>query len=136
MEHCNHNTSKKKKGIMYRISSAAAGGSVWAIVALGLLSIVHTLSHLLPALGVLGYAIEEQAGEHVAEHAHEALVLFGINFGAVLFHPVMQFAYILFVPLSFYYIFADHKHHKELHRLEHELEHAKKDLAAARKKRK
>lgn len=136
MDHCNHSTSKKKKSIMYRISSAAAGGSVWAIVALGLLSIVHTLSHLLPALGVLGYAIEEQAGEHAAEHAHEALMLFGINFGAIIFHPVMQIAYILFVPLSFYYMFADHKHHKELHRLEHELEHTKKELAAARKKRK
>gem|GEM_PF-5687115 len=112
------------------VKKSASRGGLIALIATGLLGVMHTMSHLIPAIGILGYTIEGQA----AEHTEEALMLFGINIGPFLFHPVMQIAYVLFVPLSFYYIYRDHQHHKEFHKVEQELERAKKELAKRKKK--
>src|SRR3989344_6169394 len=75
---------------------AKRGAGIFTLIGTGILSIVHTLSHIVPAVGVLGLS----AGEKYP-------LLYSI-----VSNEYMQLAYIPFVGLSFYYMYRDHKHHK------------------------
>jgi hypothetical protein len=76
-----------------------------AVIGLGVLNLLHTLSHIIPAIGALG--ISQMEAAH-----HEAIYVFNYDIGPIVSNPVMQIAYVTFVPLSFYYLYRDHKHHK------------------------
>ncbi len=80
-------------------------GSVSAVIGLGVLNLVHTLSHIIPAIGALG--ISQMEAQH-----HEVIKLFDYDVSPIITNPLMQIAYVAFVPLSFYYLYRDHKHHK------------------------
>ena len=89
-----------------------------ALIGTGLLSILHILSHVLPAIGVLGLS-------------------FGENYGLIyriLSNEYMQIAYIFFVGLSFYYIYRDHKHHKHEKELRRRLEQTEEELRSLKEK--
>ena len=90
-----------------------------ALIGTGLLSILHILSHVLPAIGVLGLS-------------------FGENYGfiyRILSNEYMQIAYIFFVGLSFYYIYRDHKHHKHEKELRKRIEEMERLLEESRGKK-
>jgi|SRR3989344_4492980 len=90
-----------------------------ALIGTGLLSILHILSHVLPAIGVLGLS-------------------FGENYGLIyriLSNEYMQIAYIFFVGLSFYYIYRDHKHHKHEKELRKRIEEMERLLEESRGKK-
>lgn len=96
-------------------------GGIAGIIGVGVLGFVHTLSHIIPAIGALGMS--------QLEHAHEEPLYFiGYNIEPILSHPVMQIAYLAFVPLSFYYIYKDHKHHKHEREVRNELKKAKEEI--------
>jgi hypothetical protein len=76
-----------------------------AVIGLGVLNLVHTLSHIIPAIGALG--ISQMEAAH-----HEAIYVFNYDISPIVTNPIMQMAYVAFVPLSFYYLYRDHKHHK------------------------
>jgi len=75
---------------------AKKGAGVFTLIGSGLLSIIHTLSHIVPAIGVLGLSSGEK---------YPFLY-------SIVSNEYMQLAYIPFVALSFYYMYRDHKHHK------------------------
>ena len=99
---------------------AKRGAGIFTLIGTGILSIVHTLSHIVPAVGVLGLS----AGEKYP-------LLYSI-----VSNEYMQLAYIPFVGLSFYYMYRDHKHHKHEKELRRELTEVRKQLEEERKKRK
>lgn len=86
---------KKKSGII-------------AIVGTGVLGLLHTASHLIPAIGAIGY----MRGYAEPEEHHNVIKVLGYDINPILSHPIMQVAYVGFVFLGFYYIYKDHKHHK------------------------
>jgi hypothetical protein len=82
---------------------------VFTLIGSGLLSVVHTLSHIVPAIGILGFSLGENSG----------------FFYTLVSNEYMQFAYIPFVFLSFWYMYRDHKHHKHEKELRQENENLK-----------
>ena len=101
-------------------------GGLLGMVGLGTLGLVHTLSHVIPAIGALGMSQVEKIHD-------EALYVFGYNIEPILTHPVMQIAYLAFVPLSFYYIYRDHVHHKHEKEVRNELLMAKKEIESLKR---
>ncbi|MDP3965923.1 MAG: hypothetical protein Q8Q04_00120 [archaeon] len=95
-------------------------GSVIGMIGLGVLGAVHTLSHVIPAIGAVGMS---QLETH-----NEAIRVFGYDIEPIITHPAMQFAYLAFVPLSFYWIYRDHVHHKHEKEVRKELIEAKKEI--------
>ncbi|MCR4327017.1 MAG: hypothetical protein NUV46_00350 [Nanoarchaeota archaeon] len=103
-------------------------GGLAGVIGVGVLGFVHTLSHVIPAIGALSMSQLEHSSE-------EALYLFGYNVEPILSHPVMQIAYLAFVPLSFYYIWNDHKHHKHEKEVRSELLRAKQEIEELKKEK-
>ncbi len=83
-----------------------------SLIATGFLSLLHILSHVIPAFAVLGFSFGNQSS----------------SFYRIISHEYMQIFYVLFVFLSFYYIYRDHKHHKHEKKLSQELVETKKKL--------
>ena len=83
-----------------------------ALIGSGLLSVIHTLSHIVPAVGVLGFSFGKESG-----------FLFNI-----VSNEYMQLAYIPFVALGFWYMYRDHQHHKHERELRKENERLRKLL--------
>ena len=75
---------------------AKRGAGILTLIGTGALSVVHTLSHIVPAVGVLGLSLGAKYS----------------TFYKFVSNEYVQLAYIPFVGLSFYYIYRDHKHHK------------------------
>ncbi len=100
--------------------------SVLGIIGLGILGFVHTLSHVIPAIGALAMSQVEVSHE-------QAMYVLGVNVTPILTNPVMEVAYMVFVPLSFYYIYRDHVHHK--HERKIRLERTKKELEELKRKK-
>ncbi|MBS3084712.1 hypothetical protein J4411_02255 [Candidatus Pacearchaeota archaeon] len=96
-------------------------GSLAGIIGLGTLGFVHTLSHVIPAIGALGMS-------QLETNHNEAIYVLGYNIEPIITHPVMQIAYLAFVPLSFWYIYKDHKHHKHEKEVRNKFEKTKKEL--------
>mgnify|MGYP001570884874 CR=1 FL=1 len=85
------------------------GAGLLTLVGSGLLSVLHTLSHVVPAVGVVGLSLGENY-----KPLHD---FFSKEY--------MQVAYLPFVVLSFCYMYRDHKHHKhekDLRKKIHEME--------------
>ncbi|MBU2612398.1 MAG: hypothetical protein KKB62_01615 [Nanoarchaeota archaeon] len=95
-------------------------GSIIGMIGLGALGFIHALSHVIPAIGAFGMS---QLETH-----NEAISVFGYNIEPIVTHPVMQIAYLAFVPLSFYWIYRDHKHHQHEREVRKELLKTKKEL--------
>ena len=85
---------------------------VGSLIATGVLSLLHILSHVIPAFAVLGLSFGNKSS----------------TFYTIISHEAMQIFYVLFVFLSFYYIYRDHKHHKHEKILKKELLETKKRL--------
>ncbi len=102
--------------------------SVLGIIGLGILGFVHTLSHVIPAIGALAMSQVEVSHE-------QAMYVLGVNVTPILTNPVMEVAYMVFVPLSFYYIYRDHVHHKHERKIRLELERTKKELEELKRKK-
>src|SRR3990172_13411170 len=85
---------------------------IFSLIASGLLSILHTLSHIVPALGVIGFAMGDGNS----------------FFYKIVSSDYMQIAYFPFVILSFYYMYRDHQHHKHERELRKENEELRKKL--------
>jgi len=88
---------------------------VFTLIGTGILSILHILSHIVPAVGILGLSFGEKYG-----------VFYGI-----ISSEYMQISYVFFVFMSFFYIYRDHKHHKhekELRKRIEEMERLLEDL--------
>ena len=101
-------------------------GSIIGIIGVGILGFIHVLSHVIPAIGALGLSQIER---------HEEIIsVFGYNIAPILTNPIMQIAYLLFVPLSFYYIYRDHMHHRHEREVRRELGKAKKELELLKRK--
>lgn len=92
---------------------------IFTLIGSGILSILHTLSHVVPAIGIIGFSLGEDSG---------FLYTFVSN-------EYLQLAYLPFVAISFYYMYRDHKHHKHEKELRKELEETKA-LLEKHKKRK
>lgn len=88
-------------------------------IGLGTMGFLHALSHVVPAIGALGMA--------TANHEEEIRV-FGYNIAPVLTSTPMEVGYLAFVPLSFYFIYRDHRHHKHEKEIRKENERLKKEL--------
>lgn len=104
--------------------------SITAIIGTGILGLLHTASHLMPAIGVLGYTISEHSK---LEDNHQVIDIFGYDINQVLSHPIMQVAYVGFVFLGFYYIYKDHKHHKHERIVKKQLQKTRKLLELTQK---
>ena len=91
-----------EESIVEKIKNKSSTASV---IGLGMLNLVHTLSHIIPAIGALG--ISQMEAAH-----HEAIYILNYDISPIVTNPIMQMAYVAFVPLSFYYLYRDHKHHK------------------------
>ena len=98
---------------------AKKGVGFFALIGSGLLSILHTLSHIVPAIGVVGFSLGEK---------YPAFYGFVSN-------EYVQLAYIPFVGLSFYYMYRDHKHHKHEKELRKKLSEMKRLLEESRRKK-
>ena len=90
---------------------AKKGAGIFSLIASGLLSILHTLSHIIPAIGLLGLSF---GGDSL--------------FYNIVSNELMQLAYIPFVALSFWYMYRDHQHHKHERELRKENERLRKLL--------
>ena len=86
----------------------------------GILSILYTLSHIVPAIGILGLSFLE---------SNKIIYNFLSN-------EYTQLAYLPFVGLSFYYIYRDHKHHKHERKLRMKLRETEEKLRDLGKKKK
>jgi len=95
------------------------GAGLLSLISTGLLSILHTLSHIVPAIGVLGLSFGNEAS----------------NFYKIVSNEYVQLAYLPFVALSFYYIYRDHQHHKHERELRKELYRVKTELDNIKKER-
>ena len=93
------------------------GVGIFALIGTGLLSIVHTLSHVVPAIGVIGLSLGEDSG-----------LLYRI-----VSNEFMQIAYIPFVALSFWYMYKDHKHTEHERELTRRLNEAERKLKSLKK---
>ena len=91
---------------------AKRGAGFATLIGSGILSVVHTLSHIVPAIGVIGLSVGGR---------YEPLYNFVSN-------EYMQLAYVPFVALSFWYMYRDHKHHKHEKELRNENERLRKLL--------
>lgn len=98
---------------------AKRGAGIFTLIGTGILSIVHTLSHVIPAIGALGFVLGSR---------YEPLY-------KIVSNEYMQLAFIPFVFLSFWYIYRDHKHHKHEHELRRKLGEAEREIQRLRKKR-
>ena len=103
-----------------------------AIIGTGILGLLHISSHLIPAVGAIGY----MKGYASSREEEIAIRLFGYNLNPVLSHPLMQIAYVAFIFLGFYYIYRDHKHHEHEKFLRYELYKAKRELEFYKNKKK
>lgn len=93
---------------------------IFALIGSGILSIIHVLSHLVPALAVLGF-------------------LFGSKYEFlynIVSNEYMQFAFLPFVFLGFWYMYRDHKHHKHERDLRKQLSEAMEELKKLKRRRK
>ena len=97
-------------------------GSLIAIIGTGILGLLHTLSHLIPAIGAIGYM------KGYSEPEDDVINIFGYNIEPILAHPIMQIAYVGFVFLGFYYIYRDHKHHEHEKEIRKKLYETQKEL--------
>ena len=95
-------------------------GGIVGIIGIGILGFVHALSHVIPAIGAFGMS-------QIEEH-EEVISFLGYNIAPILTNPIMQIAYLAFVPLSFYWIYRDHKHHRHEREVRKELLKTKKEL--------
>ena len=91
---------------------------IFALIGSGILSILHTLSHIVPAVGILGLSLGE---------GYPTIYNFVSN-------EYVQLAYVPFVGLSFYYMYRDHKHHKHEKELRRRLGEMKKLLKEYKEK--
>ena len=89
-----------------------------ALIGTGALSTLHIFSHIIPAVGVLGLSFGEKYKP----------------FYDIISSDYMQFAYLPFVVLSFYYIYRDHKHHKHEHELRKRLKQTEEELRYLKEK--
>ncbi len=92
---------------------AKRGAGLFTLVGSGILSIVHTLSHIIPAVGVIGFSVGGK---------YEPLY-------NLVSSEYMQLAYIPFVALSFWYMYRDHRHHKHEKELRKENERLRELLS-------
>ena len=97
---------------------AKRGAGALALIGSGSLSLLHTLSHIVPAAGVLGLSLGEK---------NPALYNFVSN-------EYVQLAYVPFVALSFYYMYRDHQHHKHEMVLRKKISEMEKLLREAERK--
>jgi hypothetical protein len=91
---------------------------IFALIGTGILSVLHTLSHIVPAIGVLGLSLGEKSPWLYKIVSNEYL----------------QLAYLPFVVISFWYIYRDHQHHKHEHELRARLQKAEAELEKLKKK--
>ena len=84
---------------------------IFTLIGSGLLSILHVLSHVVPAVAVLGFSLGE-----------------GNPLYNFITDESMQFAFIPFVVFSFWYMYRDHKHHRHEKELRRELAEVKAQL--------
>ena len=98
------------------------------IIGIGALGFVHTLSHVIPAIGAFGMA--------QIKEPEQVIRIFGYNVAPILTSRPMEIAYMAFVPLSFYYIYKDHKHHNHERKIRKELEETRKELMELKMKNK
>lgn len=87
------------------------GAGIFTIIGSAFLAVVHTLSHIVPAIGVLGLSLGEST-----------------PFYNIVSNEYMQLAYIPLVGLGFYYMYRDHQHHKHEHELRERLQKAEEEL--------
>lgn len=92
---------------------------ILTLIGSGLLSIFHVLSHVVPAIAVLGFSFGEKNPLYNL-----------VN------NEYMQIAFVPFVILSFWYMYRDHKHHKHEKELRRELEEARAHLKELNKSKK
>jgi len=104
-EHLDHDEESLRE-------KAKRGAGIFTLIGSGILSVIHTLSHIVPAVGVLGLSLGSR---------YEPLY-------NIVSNDYMQLAYIPFVALSFWYIYKDHMHHKHEKELRKELGETKKKL--------
>jgi hypothetical protein len=98
---------------------AKRGAGVFTLIGSGLLSILHVLSHIVPALAVLGLSL---GGRYQPLYN-------------LINNEYMQFAFIPFVVLSFYYMYRDHRHHKHERDLRKQLSEAQEELKKFKKRK-
>ena len=92
---------------------------IFALIGSGILSVVHVLSHLVPALAVLGF-------------------LFGSKYEFlynIVSNEYMQFAFLPFVFLGFWYMYRDHKHHQHERELRTKLSKAQEELKKLKRRK-
>ena len=91
---------------------------IFALVGSGLISILHTLSHIIPAIGIIGLSFAE---------SNKTIYNFLSN-------EYTQLAYLPFVGLGFYYMYRDHQHHKHERGLRKKLQKTEEKLRNLKKK--
>ena len=92
---------------------------ILTLIGTGILSVVHTLSHIIPAIGVLGLSFGDKSP-----------LLYRI-----VSNEYMQLAYLPFVVLSFWYMYRDHKHHRHERDLREQLSETRKELERIKKRK-
>ena len=93
---------------------------IFALIGTGVLSVIHTMSHIVPAIGVLGFSF---GGKYPLIYK-------------IVSNEYLQLAYVPFVGLSFYYIYRDHKHHHHERELRKQLSETQNELDELKKKMK
>ena len=91
---------------------------ILTLIGTGILSILHVLSHIIPAVGVLGLSFISETSKTYQ----------------ILSSEYLQIAYVGFVVLSFWYIYRDHKHHEHERELRKQLSEAREELERLKKK--
>ena len=90
-----------------------------SIVAAGTVTVIHAASHILPAIGALGYSYS-----HDQEHSS--------IMEKIVSHPAMNVAMATLIPVGIFYMVRDYRRHKkhdqELERMGEENKFLKKEL--------
>ena len=97
-----------------------SGAGVATLIGSGILSVLHILSHIIPAVGILGLSF-------LSENS---------IFYRIVSSEYMQIAYVGFVALSFYYIYRDHRHHKHEKELRRKISELERELEKANRLKK
>ncbi|HYD02671.1 MAG TPA: hypothetical protein VEC16_00070 [Alphaproteobacteria bacterium] len=95
----------------------------------GILGILHASSHIIPAITNIGHSMSDVkyfGHQNMHAHLHEE----NINFlEQALHHPITNAASILFVAAGFYYIYKDHKYHKNESIMKNKIKNLEEELS-------
>lgn len=92
---------------------------IFTLIGTGILSVLHVLSHVIPAIGIFGLVFGSENSKIYQ----------------ILSNEYLQIAYVGFVVLSFWYIYRDHKHHQHERELRKQLSDLKEELKRVKKRR-